>query len=46
MARREVTMNEIVEVVYQWHQGAGIKRISRSQGLDRKTVRNMDLIVS
>jgi transposase len=39
MARREVTMNEIVEVVYQWHQGAGIKRISRSLGLDRKTVR-------
>jgi transposase len=39
MARREVTMNEIVEVVYQWHQGAGFKAISRSLGLDRKTVR-------
>ena len=39
MARREVTMNEIVEVVYQWHQGAGVKGISRSLGLDRKTVR-------
>jgi transposase len=39
MARREVTMNEIVEVVYQWHQGAGFKSISRSLGLDRKTVR-------
>jgi transposase len=32
-------MNEIVEVVYQWHQGAGFKAISRSLGLDRKTVR-------
>jgi len=39
MARREVTMNEIVEVVYQWHQGAGFKAISRSLGFDRKTVR-------
>ncbi len=39
MARREVTMNEIVEVAYQWHQGAGFKAISRSLGLDRKTVR-------
>lgn len=32
-------MNEIVEVVYQWHQGAGFKAISRSLGFDRKTVR-------
>jgi transposase len=39
MARREVTMNEIVEVVYQWHQGAGFKAISRSLRFDRKTVR-------
>jgi transposase len=39
MARREVTMNEVVEVVYQWHQGAGLKAISRSLGFDRKTVR-------
>ncbi|MDD5095718.1 MAG: IS21 family transposase [Dehalococcoidia bacterium] len=39
MARREITMNEIVEVVYQWHQGAGVKSISRSLGLDRKSVR-------
>lgn len=23
-------MNEIVEVVYQWHRGAGFKAISRS----------------
>jgi hypothetical protein len=32
-------MNEIVEVVYQWHQGAGLKAISRSLGFDPKTVR-------
>ena len=39
MARREVTMNEIVEAVYQWHQGTGVKAISRSLGFDPKTVR-------
>jgi len=39
MGRREISMNEIVEVVYQWHQGSGVKGISRSLGLDRKTVR-------
>ncbi|NIO72639.1 MAG: IS21 family transposase [Anaerolineae bacterium] len=39
MARRVVTMNEIVEMIYQWHQGAGYKRIVRSLGFDRKTVR-------
>jgi transposase len=39
MARRKITMNEIVEVVYQWHQGAGFKAIRRSLGFDRKTIR-------
>lgn len=39
MARRQITMNEIVEVVYQWHQGAGFKAIRRSLGFDRKTIR-------
>jgi transposase len=39
MARREVTMNEIVEMIYRWHQGAGFKSIRRSLGFDRKTVR-------
>jgi hypothetical protein len=34
MARRQITMNEIVEVVYQWHQGAGFKAIRRSLGFD------------
>lgn len=32
-------MNEIVEMIYQWHQGAGFKTIQRSLGFDRKTVR-------
>lgn len=32
-------MNEIVEVIYQWHQGAGIKAIQRSLGFDRHTIR-------
>lgn len=32
-------MNEVMEILYQWHQGAGIKGITRSLGYDRKTVR-------
>jgi len=32
MARGEVTMNEIMQVVYQWHWEAGFKAISRSLG--------------
>lgn len=32
-------MNEIVEMIYHWHQGAGIRTIKRSLGFDRKTVR-------
>ncbi len=32
-------MNEVFEILYQWHQGAGIKAITRSLGYDRKTVR-------
>ena len=39
MARRQVTMNEIVEMIYQWHQGAGFKGIRRSLGFDRNTIR-------
>ena len=29
-------MNEVMEILYQWHQGAGIKAITRSLGYDRK----------
>jgi transposase len=32
-------MNEIVEMIYQWHQGGSIKSIERSLGFDRKTIR-------
>lgn len=39
MARRQVFMNEIVEMIYQWHQGAGFKGIRRSLGFDRNTIR-------
>ncbi len=39
MARRNVNMNEIVEMIYQWHQGNTIKGIKRSLGFDRKTIR-------
>jgi transposase len=39
MARRELRMEELVEVLYQWHQGRNISQIKRSLGLDRKTIR-------
>jgi transposase len=39
MARREIPMNEVVEVLYQWHKGRKILQISQSLGMDRKTVR-------
>jgi transposase len=32
-------MNEIAEIVYQWHQGKSIQGIERSFGTDRKTIR-------
>jgi len=32
-------MNEIIEMIYQWHQGKSVKGIERSFGIDRKTVR-------
>lgn len=32
-------MNEIVEIIYQWHQGNTIKGIKRSLRFDRKTIR-------
>jgi len=39
VARRQIAMNEIVEMIYHWHQGAGIRTIKGSLGFDRKTVR-------
>ncbi len=32
VVRRQVFMNEIVEMIYQWHQGVGAKGIRRSPG--------------
>ena len=39
MARRTIHMNEMAEIIYQWHQGNTIKGIRRSLGFDRKTIR-------
>jgi len=39
MARGIIPMNEVVETIYQWHKGTKVQHISRSLGLDRKTVR-------
>jgi len=32
-------MEELVEVLYQWHKGRNISQIKRSLGLDRKTIK-------
>ncbi len=39
MARRNVNMNEVVEIIYHWHKGNTIKGIKRSLKFDRKTIR-------
>jgi hypothetical protein len=39
MARKEIRMEELVEVLYQWHKGRNISQIKHSLGLDRKTIR-------
>lgn len=39
MARKELKVEELVEVLYQWHQGRNISQIKQSLGLDRKTIR-------
>jgi transposase len=39
MARRHIGMNEIVEIIYHWHQGSTIKGIQRSLKFARKTIR-------
>lgn len=39
MARKEIWVEELVEVLYQWHRGRNIKQIKRSLGFDRKTIR-------
>jgi hypothetical protein len=39
MARKEIVVEELVEVICQWHIGRGIAQVKRSLGLDRKTIR-------
>jgi len=39
MARREIRMEELIEVLSQWHAGRSISQIKRSVGIARKTVR-------
>lgn len=39
MARREIRMEELVEMLSQWHAGRRINQIKRSVGIARKTIR-------
>ena len=39
MARRNILMNRIVEGIYQWYKGSSAQEVSRSLGMDRKTLR-------
>ena len=39
MARRDIGMNEIVEIFYHWHQGNTIKGNKRCLKFDRTTIR-------
>jgi len=34
-------MEELVEVLYQWHKGQSIRGIKRSVGMDRKTIKEV-----
>ncbi len=39
MARRAISMTELIETIYQWHAGASISAVGRSLGLSRNTVK-------
>ena len=39
MARRNVRMEEYLELVYQWHRGRSIRQIRDSLQISRKTIR-------
>lgn len=39
MARKDFRMEELVEVLHQWHSGRSISQIKRSVWIDRKTIR-------
>ena len=38
MARRNVRMEEYLELVYQWHRGRSIRQIRDSLQISRKTI--------
>jgi DNA-binding MarR family transcriptional regulator len=39
MARREFSVRDIIEIYMHWQAGEGVRRIARSLGLDRSTVK-------
>ena len=39
MARREIRMEELVEILRQWHMESSISQIKRTMGMSRKTTR-------
>ena len=39
MARKGFSVDELVEVLHQWHKGRSITQIKHSVGMDRKTIR-------
>ena len=41
MARRNVMMEEYLELVYQWHRGRSIRQIRDSLQISRKTIRKV-----
>ena len=38
MARRKLSMNEYLEMVYQWHRGRSVRQIRDSLRMSRKTI--------
>ena len=38
MARRKLSMNEYLEMVYQWHRGRSVRQIRDSLKMSRKTI--------
>ncbi|RLC81486.1 MAG: hypothetical protein DRI61_03830 [Chloroflexi bacterium] len=39
MARRLIVMDEVLEVIYQWHKGQNNSQIAYSLGINRKMVK-------
>ena len=44
MARRNMRMEEYLELVYQWHRGRSIRQIRDSLQISRKTIRKYLLL--